>query len=97
MPLEPANDWQSNWHQRLSRDGVSRDVQRQTMARTNPIYIARNHQIEQAIEAANSGDFSPFHRLVQVIAQPFTKTPEHQEYAAVPNAEQEVLATYCGT
>ena len=34
------------------------------MRAANPILIPRNHRIEQAIQCAYDGDFSPFHGVV---------------------------------
>src|SRR4051794_311409 len=34
------------------------------MDRTNPVYIPRNHLVEEALEAATGGDMDPLHRLL---------------------------------
>ena len=67
------------------------------MRAANPIFIPRNHRIEQAIAAANTGDFEPFHRLVKVLAKPFDEQPENASFAAPPEAQEEVHQTFCGT
>jgi uncharacterized protein YdiU (UPF0061 family) len=68
------------------------------MRRVNPAFIARNHRVEQAIEAAvRRDDFSPFETLVQVLARPYDEQPDHVHLAAPPRREERVLATFCGT
>ena len=67
------------------------------MRRTNPVFIPRNHRIEEAIKAANGGDFAPFHRLNDVLQHPFTAQVEFAEYEAAPLPEEVVHATFCGT
>ena len=45
------------------------------MDRVNPVYIPRNHLVEEALDAATAGDLDPFHRLVDVLADPYTRAP----------------------
>ncbi|WP_461516912.1 protein adenylyltransferase SelO [Porticoccus sp.] len=70
---------------------------RAAMLACNPVFIPRNHQVEQAIEAGNSGDFEPFHRLVDVLATPFEFDPANRDYAMPATSEQRVVRTFCGT
>ena len=42
------------------------------MRRHNPAFIPRNHNVEEALEAATSaGDFSVMERLLDVLATPY--------------------------
>ncbi|PWR03216.1 YdiU family protein [Meridianimarinicoccus roseus] len=68
---------------------------RDAMARANPRLIPRNHQIEAMIAAAVAGDFAPFRRLNEALANPFAATPA--DLAAPPAPHEEVAATFCGT
>ena len=52
------------------------------MDRVNPVYIPRNHQVEEALAAATDGDLEPFRRLLDVLAQPFDERPGLEPYAA---------------
>ena len=64
----------------------------------NPAYIARNHLVEEAIDAAvNQQDFEPFHTLVDVLTQPFEFNDIQARYALPPRPEQVVRQTFCGT
>lgn len=67
------------------------------MASTNPVFIPRNHQIEKVIEAANRDDFSPFHKLCEILVGPFDEQPEHETFALPPAPDEVVCATFCGT
>ncbi|MEO8497218.1 MAG: protein adenylyltransferase SelO [Planctomycetota bacterium] len=99
LPLfnQPAAivEWLSVWRSRLHNSDSSRAVA--LMRRTNPIFIPRNHRIEQAIQAGNIGDFAPFHRLNEVLQHPFTAQPEFTEFEAVPAPDEVIHATFCGT
>ena len=67
------------------------------MQRQNPVFIPRNHRVEEAIRHAMSNDFGPFHRLVDVLRTPFREQPEHAELERPPRPEERVQRTFCGT
>ncbi len=68
------------------------------MRASNPIIIARNHRVEQALASANQGDLDPLHRLCDALAQPFDEPkPGDSELETPPLPEERVLETYCNT
>jgi uncharacterized protein YdiU (UPF0061 family) len=68
------------------------------MSKANPLFIPRNHRVEEAIAAAvRHGDFQPFDTLVHVLATPHEDQPEHRHLADPPSPEQRVRETFCGT
>ena len=91
---EGLADWGKDWRSR--RDLETSDPF-ETMRRSNPAYIARNHRIEAAISAAVAGDFEPFHALNTVLGSPYQDQPEHAAYSAPPTADEVVKQTFCGT
>ena len=74
-------------------------IRAQSMRRVNPLVIARNHRVEEALAAASDhGDLAPFERLLAAVCRPYDDDPA-QAYFAEP-APAEVTATYrtfCGT
>lgn len=50
----------------------------------NPKYILRNYLAQNAIEAAQNGDYSKVNELHEVLKKPFDEQPEFEEYAALP-------------
>jgi len=66
-----------------------------TMNAANPAVIPRNHRIEQMIEAAASGDMTPFNRLMTALSNPYNETDA--DLARPPAASEVVQATFCGT
>jgi uncharacterized protein YdiU (UPF0061 family) len=88
-------EWLTAWRARLHNFDRSQSVA--LMRRTNPVFIPRNHRIEQAIQAGNGGDFAPFHRLNDVLQHPFTAQAEFTEFEAAPALDEVVHATFCGT
>ena len=67
------------------------------MDRVNPLYIPRNHRVEEALTAATAGDMAPFHRLVDVVTRPYEERPGPEEYAGAAPAGCAPHVTYCGT
>jgi uncharacterized protein YdiU (UPF0061 family) len=63
----------------------------------NPIYIPRNHLVEEALTAATAGDMEPFQRLVDVVSRPFEERPGLERYAQPAPADFGPFITYCGT
>ena len=86
--------WMSRWQARRALDPLSEAESQVLMLKSNPAVIARNHRIAEAIEAAETGDFSVFEALLTRITQPFE---DDATYERPPEDAQIVRATFCGT
>lgn len=90
--------WLNHWRQRLAREAQAPQAIAARMRAVNPLYIPRNHLVEEAIQAAvEEGDYAPFHELRAVLERPFAEQPGRERYAAPARPEQRVLRTFCGT
>jgi uncharacterized protein YdiU (UPF0061 family) len=87
--LAKIDDWVTRW--RALRPGAD------TMDRVNPLYIPRNHLVEEALSAATDGDFDPFERLRAAVAAPYNWRPGLERYAAAAPADFGAYRTFCGT
>ena len=67
------------------------------MDRVNPVYIPRNHLVEEALAAATDGDLEPFRRLLDVLARPYDERPGLEVYAAPAPVSSVPYRTFCGT
>jgi serine/tyrosine/threonine adenylyltransferase len=67
------------------------------MNRVNPVYVPRNHLVEEALAAATAGDLGPFERLVEVVSAPFVPRPGCDRYAEPAPVGGAPYVTYCGT
>ena len=68
------------------------------MNAVNPVYIARNHLVEEALAAASAqGDLAPTHALVDVLAGPYHERPGLERYALPAPASFGGYQTFCGT
>lgn len=90
-------DWHAQWTLRQSREARPTDQIRAAMRSVNPAIIPRNHNVEEALAAAqNRDDLSVLHRLLEALAKPFESRPEFAEYQEPP-ADECGYRTFCGT
>jgi protein adenylyltransferase len=89
IDLAGFDDWMSRWRA-LGPDAESMD-------RTNPIYIPRNHLVEEALSAATAGDLDPLQRLLEAVTAPYEKRPGLDRYASPAPEDFGPYQTFCGT
>jgi uncharacterized protein YdiU (UPF0061 family) len=89
--------WAARWQARLSSQGADAQATADAMDRVNPVYIPRNHRVEEALTAATAGDLDPFRRLIDVIVRPFEERPGLETYAAPAPPDFGEYRTFCGT
>lgn len=81
--------WLARWRGKL--DAVA------GMDTFNPVYIPRNHRVEEALSAAQAGDMVPFERLMAALKAPFTPRAGLQDLETPAAAGSGAYVTYCGT
>jgi uncharacterized protein YdiU (UPF0061 family) len=89
--------WLRSWQERLAQDSQSPAERAEMMRRANPAFIPRNHRVQAALDAAESGDYDPFRKLLAVLQHPYDDQPEAADYALPPHSSERVLQTFCGT
>jgi uncharacterized protein YdiU (UPF0061 family) len=89
--------WSDRWRARLSAQSPDPHAIAEAMDRVNPVYIPRNHRVEEALDAATAGDLRPFQRLLDVLAQPFDERPGLEAYATPAPPGFGEYRTFCGT
>ncbi|MEE8305676.1 MAG: YdiU family protein [Gammaproteobacteria bacterium] len=87
----------ARWKQRLARQPDDVESVRSRMNTVNPLFIARNHQVEHAIQGAIEGDLTVFRELDLVLKNPFDDQPTYSQYAEPPTPSERVSQTFCGT
>jgi uncharacterized protein YdiU (UPF0061 family) len=64
----------------------------------NPLYIPRNHMVEQALqEAEDFGDFRAVQRLLEVVSHPYDEREGLEAFARPAPSDFGPFVTYCGT
>lgn len=94
---EEFQNWYAKWQERVTLEGVSNEERRELMKQHNPAVIPRNYYVEEAIEYAEAGNMEKFHRLVEVLKEPFAHTSAQAEYANLPPEADAPYQTFCGT
>jgi uncharacterized protein YdiU (UPF0061 family) len=90
--------WAERWRAQLTSPGRGSQAIADGMDRVNPLYIPRNHRVEEALAAATAGDLEPFHRLLDAISHPFDERPGLELYASpAPAGFGGSYRTFCGT
>jgi uncharacterized protein YdiU (UPF0061 family) len=93
------NAWTQRWRERLQTQGEPDAAVAQRMDTVNPLYIPRNHLVENALDAATEqGDLRPFEQLLSIITRPFDERAEDAR-AALPGTPEQTRGyrTFCGT
>lgn len=69
----------------------------EAMNRVNPVYVPRNHRVEEALAAATDGDFALFHRLLDALSRPYDERPGFEDLTGPAPTGAAPHITYCGT
>ncbi len=93
------NRWLARWRARLAQDPAQAADRASAMRAVNPLYIPRNHKVEEALAAAvGQGDQAPFEKLLSVLERPFDERAGLAVYAESAPIEQAAgYRTFCGT
>ena len=68
------------------------------MDRVNPVYIPRNHLVEEALDAGTVGDLGPLEDLLAAVGSPYDERPGLERYALpAPGDFGATYQTFCGT
>ncbi|GGR13341.1 UPF0061 protein [Actinoplanes ianthinogenes] len=88
---DPAafDSWLPRWQ--------TRNPDADLMDRVNPVYIPRNHLVEEALTAATNGDLAPVGRLLEAVSDPFHERPGLARYAEPAPGDFGPYRTFCGT
>ncbi|NWQ44373.1 YdiU family protein [Bacillus sp. EB106-08-02-XG196] len=89
--------WLERWQARLGRQEESKESSIQLMRNSNPSVIPRNHRVEEALEAANNGEYSVMERLLEVLSNPYEYSLEQIDYTTLSAPSPRPYQTFCGT
>jgi uncharacterized protein YdiU (UPF0061 family) len=89
--LDPAgyDAWRERW--------LAAQPDPDAMDRANPVYIPRNHLVDEALNAATGGDLAPLHRLMEALTRPFEPRPGLEAYTEPAPESFGPFQTFCGT
>jgi uncharacterized protein YdiU (UPF0061 family) len=80
--VAPAlQDWLAAYASRLAEDELDGSTRHGRMRLANPRYVLRNYLAQQAIDAAEAGDLSGVHELLDVMRRPYDDQPGRERFA----------------
>jgi uncharacterized protein YdiU (UPF0061 family) len=75
-------DWLNRYAARCQASSRADAERRRIMNENNPKYVLRNYLSQQAIDAAEKGDYSQINRLLRVMKKPYDTQPDEADLAA---------------
>jgi uncharacterized protein YdiU (UPF0061 family) len=95
------SDFFSPWMEKRKRiiDSLdSNEEAKELMKANNPVFIPRNHLVEEALDQAINGDMTAYFELIDVLSRPYDYQ-DNRELLLKPSATifEENYQTFCGT
>ena len=92
------DNWMTLWKERVSQESISDEKIASSMNAVNPLYIPRNHKVEEALEAAVfDNNMKPFLKLHDILKNPYDEIKEFHEYEKPVKNSSVGYKTFCGT
>lgn len=95
--LPDSDGWAAEWLSAVRKSERNTAEIAAAMDAVNPVYIPRNHLVEEALTAATSGEMAPFNALLTVLEHPFDALAGRERYALPAPSGFGRYRTYCGT
>jgi serine/tyrosine/threonine adenylyltransferase len=90
LDLAAFDAWVERWR--------ALDPDADAMDRVNPVYVPRNHLVEEALDAGTAGDLALLERLLEAVTAPYDERAGLERYAEpAPAAFNAGFRTFCGT
>lgn len=64
-------EWFQAYHRRLLEEKTEKSARAELMNSVNPVYVPRNYLVQEAIQAAEQGDFAPVGLLLNTLENPY--------------------------
>jgi uncharacterized protein YdiU (UPF0061 family) len=96
--LKVANpEWYQRWQSACENQTGGQAKAMELLKKSNPAFIPRNHAVEYALDMAESGNYHPFHQLLEAVLSPYEFVSSYIPLMRVPPQHDQQYATYCGT
>jgi len=78
---KPMNDWLDSYDERLKENSSSTEERQEIMLETNPKYVLKNYMLQEAIDAAEEGDYSIIDELFDLAQNPYAEHEGFERWA----------------
>ena len=89
--------WKEKWEKRLKLNNNSQEKYLKLMHSVNPLVIPRNHKVEEALAAANEGDFEIMNKLLTILKKPYDNQDNIIDFQSSAPSNNVKYQTFCGT
>ena len=89
-------NWKKRWEDRSKKNRGTSEKSMELMRNNNPLFIPRNHKVEEALEAAEQNNLKPFNKILEILEKPYDEQAEKESYKS-PSISNEKYQTFCGT
>ena len=89
--------WQKRWNERILLNNNTPNKCLALMKSVNPLVIPRNHNVEEALLAANNNDLTLFNKLVKILEKPYENQKDTSNYQLPATLTDQKYQTFCGT
>lgn len=81
VPQERWLTWLQQYIDRVRSEGTSHVARKKRMDAVNPQYVLRNYLAQEAIDAAEKGDYSIIKELLELLRHPYEEQPGKHKFA----------------
>ena len=90
--------WLEGWLGQIHASNRAVEQTANAMDCVNPVYISRNHLVEDALqEASDNENYKPFNILLDLVKSPFEEKHGFEDYKKPAPKGSAPYVTYCGT
>ena len=90
-------NWTAKWKKRLEKNNTEKEKYLKLMRSVNPIFIPRNHKVEEALKDASENKLETLNQLLEVIKYPYKDIGMLKDYQQPMSNENGNYKTFCGT
>jgi uncharacterized protein YdiU (UPF0061 family) len=80
---KPMNDWLDSYDERLKENSRTEEERQIAMLNTNPKFVLKNYILQEAIDAAEQGDYSVVDELFKIAQDPYAEHEGFERWAEV--------------
>ena len=78
---KPLDEWLDAYDKRLAAEERTTEERHAHMCKTNPKYVLKNYMLQEAIDAAQEGDFSIVKTLFEIAQSPYAEHVPYERWA----------------
>jgi len=83
----PMIDWLDDYDKRLEENSSTQEERQVKMLKTNPKFVLKNYMLQEAIDAADKGDYILLNDLFDIAQDPYAEHEAHERWAGATPEE----------